>query len=82
MKYFKYQNTENVSVDLCPAKGGTVAAQSLYNWAEKGNCAGEDLHRFFEAVTGTPSPSGRVAINAAYARQFKALMGQGFITCK
>lgn len=46
-------------------------AQRLYELREEtGFCDGQTLHRFFETMTGNPSPAGRTRINTEAAQAF------------
>ena len=48
-----------------------MKAQKMYELRERtGFCAGTDLHDFFEAQTGDPSPKGRVEIDESAAQAF------------
>lgn len=48
-----------------------MKAQKIYNLREEyGFCSGTDLHDFFRAQVGDPSPSGRVDVPTEAAKQF------------
>lgn len=48
-----------------------MKAQKLYNLREEyGYCSGTDLHEFFQATVGDPSPSGRVEVPTDAAMAF------------
>ena len=50
-----------------------VRAQALYDLRDRyGFCSGKDLHRFFDEVTGDPSPSGTVGVPREAAAVFVA----------